>query len=87
MSDNPDTPNIDESQPAPEPAPPATVSNVEFVVTGKVATVTTRLVELAAVKDGERIPLVTMSVAAAKRLRDMLSTEIAFEDQLPPGAG
>ena len=85
--DNPDTPNIDESQPAPEPVPADTVSNVEFVVTGKSVTMPMRVIELAAVKDGVTIPLVTMSVRAATALRDMLTTEIAFEAQLPPGAG
>lgn len=80
MSDNPDVPT---------PQPGDTVSNVSFVVTGKQMTMPVRVIELSAVKDGATFPIVTMSVRAARELRDMLTTEIGFEDQLPqaPAAG
>jgi len=80
MSDNPDVPST--TAPAAEPVP--AVSNTEFVVTGKSVTLPMRVIELAALTNGERVPIVTMSVRAATKLRDMLTTEIAFEDQLPP---
>ena len=62
-----------------------TVSNVEFTVTGKAVevTTTTRLIELAAVKDGVTYPIVTMSIRAAKNLAQQIATEVAFEEQLP----
>ena len=66
-------------------AEPPAVSNVSFVVTGKETEVRTtmRVIELSVLRNGETIPIVTMSVRAAKELRDMLTTEIGFEDQLP----